>query len=162
MLTSVGEPEPRAEEQKLNCLLEPEPKLRIAAPAPAQSQAPVPFYFSKTWRNFIQKIMVAAEVFVICYNFNPIRIKHASIYLYSSKKSYFQDIWKNYTEQGPEPEPQFRFAAPRSRSQSRKKYFGIHNTVGNIVFYVKGTQEWDFFGWDLEVCTFSLLVLPIY
>jgi hypothetical protein len=31
--SSVVEPEPRAQEPKLNCLPEPEPKLRIAAPA---------------------------------------------------------------------------------------------------------------------------------
>jgi hypothetical protein len=43
-----------------------EPKLRIAAPALA------PFYLSQTWRNVIEKNMVAEEVFVNCYNFNPI------------------------------------------------------------------------------------------
>jgi hypothetical protein len=53
-LGNIAEPQPRAEEPKLNCLpkLEPEPKLRIAAPAPA------PFYiiiikdlkkYYKTW-----------------------------------------------------------------------------------------------------------------
>ncbi len=60
----------RAEEPKLNCLHEPKPlsKLQIAAPAPS----PAPFYFPQTWRNFILKIMVAEEVCVNCYNFNPI------------------------------------------------------------------------------------------
>jgi hypothetical protein len=37
------EPEPRAEEPKLNCLLDPEPKLRIAAPA----SAPAPFIYHR-------------------------------------------------------------------------------------------------------------------
>jgi hypothetical protein len=56
--TSVAEPEPRAEEPKLNCLLVTEPKLRIAAPAP--------FYnlFIKDLQKFYRKqIMVAKEVF---------------------------------------------------------------------------------------------------
>jgi len=52
-----------AEKPKLNCHPEPEPKLRIAAPAPA------PFYYTKKLLQI--KIMVAEEVFVKCYNFNP-------------------------------------------------------------------------------------------
>ncbi len=48
------EPEPKAEEPKWNFLPEPEPKSRIAAPAP--------FYLPQT----------GFEVFVNCYNFNPI------------------------------------------------------------------------------------------
>jgi hypothetical protein len=60
------EPEPRAKEPKLNSLPEPELKLRIAAPDPA------PFYLPQTERYFIEKSMVAEEVFVNCYNFNPI------------------------------------------------------------------------------------------
>ncbi len=77
ILISVVEPEPTAEEPKLNCLLEPEPKLRIAAPAP--------FYLWQTWRNFIEKIMVAEEIFVNCYNFNPFsQVKKKAIF----KKSY--------------------------------------------------------------------------
>jgi hypothetical protein len=38
--------------------------VRIAAPAP--------FYFPKTYRNFVEKITVAEEVFEIWYNFNSI------------------------------------------------------------------------------------------
>jgi hypothetical protein len=77
--TSVSEPR---KEPKLNSLRVPEPKLSIAAPAP--------FYFSKPCRNLIEKIMVAEEIFVNCYNFNPVRVKHASIHIkrhrYSSQK----------------------------------------------------------------------------
>jgi hypothetical protein len=40
LLSSVLKPEPRAEEPKLNCLLEPEPKLQIVAPALATAPAP--------------------------------------------------------------------------------------------------------------------------
>jgi hypothetical protein len=47
-----------------NCLLEPEPKLRIAAP--------VSFYLPQTFGNIIENVMVAEEVIVNCYNFNPI------------------------------------------------------------------------------------------
>ncbi len=49
---SVVEPEPRAEEPKLNCLPEPEPKIQVEAPA-----------LSIYHRNFIEKIMVTEEVF---------------------------------------------------------------------------------------------------
>jgi hypothetical protein len=63
----------RTEEPKLSCLLELEPKLRFAAPAPA------PFFLSETSRNFIEKIMIAKEVFVYCHNFNLIWVQHASI-----------------------------------------------------------------------------------
>jgi hypothetical protein len=52
-----------AEKLKLNCL--PEAKLRIAAPTP--------FLFTTDLKKFhIEKIMVSEEVFVNCYNFNPI------------------------------------------------------------------------------------------
>ncbi len=58
-----AEPEPRAEELKLNCPLtpEPHPKLWIATPALAlaPAPAPTPFYLSKTWRNFIGKKIMA-------------------------------------------------------------------------------------------------------
>jgi hypothetical protein len=54
--------EPRAKEPKLNCL--PEPKVQIAASAP--------FHLPQTWKKFYRKkIMVAEEVFVNCYYFNP-------------------------------------------------------------------------------------------
>ncbi len=59
---------------KLNCLLEPEPKLRILAPAPA------PFFFQRL-EILEKKIMVAKEVFVNFYNFNPIWVQHASIHV---------------------------------------------------------------------------------
>ncbi len=60
----VVEPEPRAEEPKLNCLPEPEPKLRIEAPAP--------FLYHRPEEIVQKKIMVAEEVFVYCYNYNSI------------------------------------------------------------------------------------------
>ncbi len=53
--SSVAEPEPRADEQRLNCLPEPELKLLIAAPAPAPAPALAPFYLPQAWRNFIEK-----------------------------------------------------------------------------------------------------------
>ncbi len=62
------EPEPRAEEPKLNCLLEPEPKLQIAAPAP------------QNWRNCIGKKSWLLKVFDI----NQI------------KEDNFQGILENY------------------------------------------------------------------
>jgi hypothetical protein len=40
--------------------------------------------------------MVAEEVLVNCYNFNPIT---------KAKKGNFQGILNNYPEPGPEPEP---------------------------------------------------------
>jgi hypothetical protein len=55
MVSSVVEPETKAEEPKLNCL--PEPKSQISAPPLA------PVYLPHTWRNLIEKIMVAEEVF---------------------------------------------------------------------------------------------------
>ncbi len=51
--------------------------IRIAALAPA----PHPFYLSKTWRNFIEKIKVAKEVYVNYHNFYPIWVQHASIHV---------------------------------------------------------------------------------
>jgi hypothetical protein len=54
--------------------------------------------------------MVAEEVIVNCYNFNPKCIRKV-------KKENFQGIFKNYPEL--EPEPQFRFAAPRSRNRKK-------------------------------------------
>ncbi len=70
--SGVVEPEPKliAEEPKLNGLLEPEPKLRIAAPAPAPAPAPFSIYH-RLEDILLKKIMVAEEVFVNCYNFNP-------------------------------------------------------------------------------------------
>jgi hypothetical protein len=40
--------------------------------APALVSSPAPFYSPQTRRNFIEKIMVAEQVFVNCYNCNPI------------------------------------------------------------------------------------------
>jgi hypothetical protein len=57
------------------------PKLRISAPDPA----PASFYLSKTYRNFIEKISVAEDGFVNCYDFYPIRVKHASIQVKNKK-----------------------------------------------------------------------------
>jgi hypothetical protein len=45
--SSVAEPEPKAEEPKLNCLPEPELKLRIAALATAPAPAPAHFYLQQ-------------------------------------------------------------------------------------------------------------------
>ncbi len=75
ILIGVAEPEPRAEEPKLNCLLEPDPKLRIAVAAPA------PFYLSKTWRNVIEKNQMQKRFFknYLGYNFNPIWVQHQSL-----------------------------------------------------------------------------------
>ncbi len=101
MVTSVAEPEPTAKAPKLNCL--PEPKLRIAAPAL--------FYLPQTWRKLYKKIMVAKEVFVNCYNFNPI------------KKVIFKVSYKTLWSRG------------RRRSRSRKKYFRLRNT-GDLLSYV--------------------------
>ncbi len=81
--------------------------------------------------------MVANEVFVNYYNFNPIWLQHASIhvekYWYSRQKKVIVKVtYKIYSEPGLKPEPelepeaQFGFAAPRSRS--RKKYFRLSNT----------------------------------
>ncbi len=44
--------------------LPPEPKLQIVAQAL--------FYLPQTWKNFIEKIMVAEKVLVSSYYFNPI------------------------------------------------------------------------------------------
>ncbi len=54
-------------------------------------------------------------------------------FFYSSRKRIFIVSLKNNSEPELEPEPQFGFAAPRSRiwSQSRRKYFRLHNTVWN-------------------------------
>jgi hypothetical protein len=64
-------------------------------------------------------IIDAEEVFVNCYNFNPNRVKHASVYVkstyqYKSKKVpvIFKVYFKNYPELEPEPELQFGLAAP--------------------------------------------------
>jgi hypothetical protein len=65
----------------LNCLPKPEPKLPFVALAPAPAPAPAAFYF-----YIYKKIMVAEVVFLTCYNFNRIRIKHAPSHVKKSKK----------------------------------------------------------------------------
>jgi hypothetical protein len=70
----VSVAEPKAEEPKLNCLLEAEPKLRIATPAP---EAPV--YLSKTLKNSVEKNYGCKRSFVNYHKFNPIWVQHASI-----------------------------------------------------------------------------------
>ncbi len=53
--------------------------------------------------------MLAGKVFENCFNFNPIRVKHASIhvkkYRYSNQKANFQGLIQNYPEPEREPEP---------------------------------------------------------
>ncbi len=103
----------RSEEPKLNCLPEPEPKLRIAAPAPA------PFYLSKTEEILEEKIMVAEEVFVHCYNFNPIREKHASIHVKCTNTQVKKLIFKVFI-------PTIRSRGRRrSWSRSRNSYLRL-------------------------------------
>jgi hypothetical protein len=89
--SSVGDLRPKS-----NYLLEPEPepKLRLL--------------------SIYQRLeMVAEEVFVNCYNFNPIRVTHESVYVKKNtftrvKKGILSVILKNYSE----PEPPFGFTAP--------------------------------------------------
>jgi hypothetical protein len=45
---------------------------RLGAEITLRIAAPAPFYLPRTYRNFTEKTMVAEEVFVNCYNFNPI------------------------------------------------------------------------------------------
>jgi hypothetical protein len=77
--------------------------------------------------------MVAKEVFANYYNFYSIWVQHAEVQVKNTgtqvKIGYRQVSYKIYSEPGLEPEPQFGFAAPRSRS--RKKYFRLRNTGGN-------------------------------
>jgi hypothetical protein len=74
--------------------------------------------------------MVAKEVCVNYYNFNPIWVQHASIHvvlvLKSKKLSY-----KIYSE--PEPKEIFAATQSQSRIRSRKKYFRLRNTVCNSI-----------------------------
>ena len=92
--------------------------------------------------------MVAKEVFVKYYNFNPIWVQHASIHVKNvlvlkSKKVIFKVSYKSYSESGLLPEPQFGFAAPRSRS--RKKYFRLRNTAENIWIRIQNTDTFTSF-----------------
>jgi hypothetical protein len=69
--------------------------------------------------------MVAEEVFVNCYNFNPITLV---------KKGNFQgNPLQNYLEQDLEPdltlEPKRKFGFVVLWSQSRKKYFRLSYTA---------------------------------
>jgi hypothetical protein len=82
--------------------------------------------------------MVAKEVFINYYSSNPIWVQHASIHVKNvlvlkSKKVIFKVSYKSYSESGLLPEPQFGFAAPRSRS--RKKYFRLRSTDKNTVLH---------------------------
>jgi hypothetical protein len=61
-VTSVAEPEPGAEEPK-----------KLPPGAGAVITAPAPFYSSKTLINFIEKVIIAIEVFFVnYYSFNTI------------------------------------------------------------------------------------------
>jgi hypothetical protein len=118
MLTSVGVPEPRAEEPKLNCLLEPELKITNCGSGY--------FLFIKDLKKFyLKKSWLLQNFLVNFYTFNPIRVKHASIYLYSSQKKYFSWYLKKLFGAGagaaihicgsaePESEPKEIFSAPQ-------------------------------------------------
>jgi hypothetical protein len=76
IIASVVEPEPRAEEPKLNAFRSRSRNCEL-------------------WTNLKEK-MVAEEVLVNCYNFNPIRVKHASIQVKKTgtgvKKGNFRGI----------------------------------------------------------------------
>ncbi len=65
MLTSDGEPEPRAEAPKLNRLLEPEPKLRIATQGSSSGSGS--FLFIKDLKKFYSKNHDCCRIF--WYNF---------------------------------------------------------------------------------------------
>jgi hypothetical protein len=89
MQTSVAEP--RAENQKLNCLLEPEPKLRIAATAP--------FFYQRLEELLYKKIMIAKDFFVNYHSFNPFWVQNASILVKKSKsKKVFVQVSQIYSE----------------------------------------------------------------
>ena len=74
--------------------------------------------------------MVAREVFVKYYSFNPIKVQHSSIHVkkvlvLKSKKIIVKVLYLiKFIRM---VEPQFGFAALRSRS--RKKYFRLRNTA---------------------------------
>jgi hypothetical protein len=83
------------------------------------------------------------EVFVNFYNFNPIMVKHASIYVKNTctqvKKCKISRWLKKLFGAGAGTGAGagaiigtvLCIAAPRSRSRSRKKYFRLHNTRTN-------------------------------
>jgi hypothetical protein len=98
--------EPRSEEPKLNCLLEPEPKLRIAAPAPTLSiyKGLKKFYRKKSW--LLKKFCKLRY-----HNINPSWVQHARkkvLVLKSKKVPLVKVSYKSYSEPGglkPEPAP---------------------------------------------------------
>ena len=99
-------PESRAEEQKWNCLPDPEPKLRIAAPTSAS------FYLPQTWRNLIEKYHGSWKSFCNITNL---------ILLLLSKKVIFKVSYITRSGAGAEiricgsvePEPKEIFSAPQ-------------------------------------------------
>jgi hypothetical protein len=114
----------RSREPNLNCLLEPEQNYELRLRLLSIYQRLGEVLLRKSW--FLKKI------FLNCYNFTLVRVKHASVHVkkvlvLKQKKVKFQRRLKNYSEPGPElepeSEPQFVFVSPRSRSRSRKKYF---------------------------------------
>jgi hypothetical protein len=62
-------------------------EIMIAAPAPAPY--PAPFYLSKTWRNFIEKFMVAKEFFVLKSKKIFVKVSHKQFYSEPKPKEKF-------------------------------------------------------------------------
>jgi hypothetical protein len=78
--------------------------------------------------------MVAEEVFVNCYNFNPFRVKHASFhvkkYQYSltqGKKGNFQDTLVSYKTIRNRGRSTIRICC--SVAPEPKKYFRLYNSA---------------------------------
>jgi hypothetical protein len=94
------------------CSAEPRYFVSNKDPAPA----PAPFYLSNLEEILKKKIMVAKEVYVNYYNFNPIWIQHASIQVkkvlvLKSKMLIVKVSYMIYSET--ESEPKEIFSAPQ-------------------------------------------------
>jgi hypothetical protein len=95
------------------------------------------FLFIEDVNKCIKKIMVAKEVFLNYYNFNPILGTTCinpcnKVLVLKSKRVIVKVSYKIYSEPGLkpelEPEPQFGFAALQSRSRSQKRHFRLRNS----------------------------------
>ncbi len=71
------------------------------------------------------------------------------ILLYSVRTVYIETTWSDLAESH----------HPRNKShQLRTMHLRGHTSP---VPWLKGTQDWDFFGYDFEICNISLLVVSI-
>jgi len=100
----------------------------------ALAPAPAPFHWPQNWRNFIEKNMVAEEVFVNWYNYDPIT---------NVLKGHFQGTvsYKIIRSQSRRSDLQLRGAG------AERNIFGLHNT-GTQLMLIFCLQAPRSAGWE--------------